>query len=156
MSSAARHSPSLLLLLSLLAGGCSGSPTASGREGDSPESRQEVPPRAGEDVTLRVGETVVWVEGVSVTYVKLLGDSRCPSGATCVWEGDAGVRLRVGEGPADATGVSLHTHPTMGTDRYAVGAWVVTLVDVLPHPVLEVATDPADSKVVVRLVAGGG
>lgn len=46
------------------------------------------------DVTLRVGEQGV-TEGVTILFVKVNEDSRCPSNVQCVWAGNAAVELRL-------------------------------------------------------------
>lgn len=65
----------------------------------------------GERFSLDTGETVPVADtGLRVTYAELVEDSRCPPEATCVWEGDAVVRLTLdaaGEEPAEAV---LHTY----------------------------------------------
>src|SRR5688500_14959017 len=51
--------------------------------------------------TLRVpfGRSAVHApSAVRATLLSVVGDSRCPIDATCVWEGDAAVRLRLERG----------------------------------------------------------
>ena len=52
-------------------------------------SAVEVELRAGASVRLESGEQMI-------VFEKVEGDSRCPKGVTCVWEGDAAVRLSIG------------------------------------------------------------
>ncbi|OAD91097.1 hypothetical protein A7A78_04605 [Aequorivita soesokkakensis] len=40
------------------------------------------------------GETVV-VKGVSIKFLEVLEDSRCPTGVTCIWAGRAIVKVEV-------------------------------------------------------------
>lgn len=69
--------PFMLLILSLtllIAPACS--------------ARQEV--ALGQEFQLRPGgEAVVSGENISIRFIKITEDSRCPIGATCVWEGRA-------------------------------------------------------------------
>jgi hypothetical protein len=68
---------------------------------------------------------------LQITFAELLGDSRCPRDATCVWEGVAIVRLTVTAG-ADSTSVDLDT--AQGSTA-VVGGYKLHLEDVSPYPV---------------------
>lgn len=98
---------------------------------------------------IALGETVTFESfGASVTYLALLSDSRCPTGVTCVWEGDAEVEVRVATSGGTVVGV-LHT--TLEPRRLVVGSVVVELIDVTPYPQEGVVVDPSDTRIVVRV-----
>lgn len=60
--------------------------------------------------TARVPETPA-----SVTFVRVVEDSRCPKGVQCVWEGDATIEVRVMWDGAEPELVQLHlTRRTTG------------------------------------------
>lgn len=64
---------------------------------------------------------------VEVTEIK---DSRCPEGASCVWEGDAAVVVRAGEET-----ISLHTNSTAGPSSVALTSGQALLMSgVEPRP----------------------
>lgn len=48
----------------------------------------------GQARTFSVGETMTYDDGVSVTLTEI-GDSRCPAGVQCIWEGELSPMLRV-------------------------------------------------------------
>lgn len=103
----------------------------------------------GDSVTLEVGQTAIFQDhGVAVTFVRLVEDSRCPIGVTCVWEGDAAVLVRV-DTDGESTEEVLHT--TLDPRTATIDAFVVELLGVLPHPVDDVLADPAQTRIVVRL-----
>ena len=53
---------------------------------------------------------------VSVTFVRVVEDSRCPKGVQCVWEGDAAVEIRVASGGGEPESVQLRLNArTKGT-----------------------------------------
>lgn len=64
----------------------------------------------GDTVQLRVGESaVLGTGGPRITFAAVEADSRCPVNVTCVWAGDAQVRLDA-TGPTDrAQPLELHT-----------------------------------------------
>ena len=47
-------------------------------------------------IKIQLGETVE-TNGYSVTFLDVLEDSRCPTNATCVWEGRVRVKVKVEE-----------------------------------------------------------
>ena len=77
----------------------------------------EVP--IGQPFTVRAGSTVhISGRTLTVTFDRVLEDSRCPEDTTCVWAGDAVVRLRLQGGRAENAVLDLHTHanyPQEGT-----------------------------------------
>ena len=49
----------------------------------------------GQEFTLPIGETAeIDSESLSIKFVEVIGDSRCPAGVECVWAGEAQCRLR--------------------------------------------------------------
>lgn len=49
----------------------------------------------GKEFTLPIGETIdIENENLSIKFVEVVGDSRCPTGVECVWAGEAQCRLR--------------------------------------------------------------
>ena len=50
----------------------------------------------GESFTLAAGESAtISSENLSVRFVELISDSRCPTGAVCIWEGEASCMLEI-------------------------------------------------------------
>jgi hypothetical protein len=78
--------------------------------------------------TSRVPET-----DLTLTFVRLVADSRCPTGVTCIREGDAAVLVRVDRPDSAPTELTLHTSGP-GAHDVVVQSMVVTLVDVTPYP----------------------
>jgi hypothetical protein len=96
----------------------------------------------GDTVRVAAGQSVD-ARGVKVTLQKVLGDSRCPMNAVCIWEGDASVALRF-EQSGRALDVTLHTSPRGGVVSAAVGALEFRLIGLTPYPV-DGQAKPADS-----------
>lgn len=56
-------------------------------------------PRLGSEFELRVGQSVsLYKRRLSIRFVAVADDSRCPSDVTCVWAGNARVQLQVSNG----------------------------------------------------------
>jgi hypothetical protein len=117
--------PLAIFLLSavLAAGSCSSaeSPTA---------------PAAGEEFQLAIGDSATPAEGggVTVTFADVSGDSRCPTGVTCVWAGQVTIALDLATAGQAPTRVEL----TVGTDpakaRAALDGHTLHLLRVDPYP----------------------
>jgi hypothetical protein len=63
-------------------------------------------------------------------------DSRCPIGATCIWEGNGRVKLRVLQSGESPVAFWLNTHPDFLTDTIVNGIRY-ELIDLLPYPELD-------------------
>ncbi len=64
----------------------------------------------GEPFRLRVSEEMrLSSEDLTVRFSSVTGDSRCPTGVQCFWEGDAAVEVRLAQGE-DETSVTVHTN----------------------------------------------
>ena len=97
--------------------------------------------RFGDNVDVKYGATLVAPgDTASVRFTDVTADSRCPSGAQCVWAGEATVLLTVG----GAQQVSL----TLGADASKATAIVrmlqVTLVALKPAPAVNATIAKGD------------
>lgn len=103
-------------------------------------------PALGEPFDLKVGETVnVGDDGVTVEFVELIEDSRCPSDVTCVWSGRA-VILAIVSSAGDVLGFDT---VELTLEAGIVGADVgslygLTLVELTPYPVSNVELTSQD------------
>jgi hypothetical protein len=87
-----------------------------------------------DSLRVRVGQTVI-VEGLRVRFDAVDSDSRCPSDAVCVWEGDAVTSFIVEQNcecRTPAFELKLHTtlEPKSGT-AYGIR---VELLRLMPYP----------------------
>ena len=91
--------------------------------------------RPGREFKLKVGRQVT-VKGTKlrIRFVAVENDSRCPSDVTCVWAGNAAVRLQLGTGRGSKT-VTLNTSKSpsfVGETEYH--GYKVKLVELSPYP----------------------
>lgn len=82
-------------------------------------------------ITLKVGETVVF-KNQSITLVKVLADSRCPSGVTCIWAGTVNAEVEI----ITNNRSSLETIELGKSSN--VGGIKIELLSVLPSPVKDI------------------
>ncbi|MCB0747260.1 MAG: hypothetical protein H6613_10415 [Ignavibacteriales bacterium] len=72
-------------------------------------------------------------EDISIKFESLVGDSRCPIDAICVWEGDAEVKFSLKKNDT-LFDFSLHTSKNyFNTDTLIIG-YRIELIDVYPYP----------------------
>jgi len=129
---AIRTSALLLLLALLLVPACSETPT------------EPVGPSLGEQFSLGVGESAsIRSERVTISFERLLGDSRCPIDAICIWEGEALVALSIEERGRPAFSFELSTRAPQTT----VSSYRITLRGVTPAPRSNVRIDPRSYRV---------
>jgi hypothetical protein len=86
-----------------------------------------------ERFTLAAGETArVASTDVTLTFLDVQGDSRCPADAICIQGGDAVVRVRAASGSRTET-LELHTgDSSRGFAQYQ--SYRVTLSELQPYP----------------------
>ena len=75
---------------------------------------------------------------VQVSFEQVVEDSRCPTGTTCIWAGDASVRVRFSAPNAASADYTLHTSPQFA-QRVEHSGISVLLVSLTPHPAADVA-----------------
>jgi hypothetical protein len=76
---------------------------------------------------------------LSVSFDAVTEDSRCPSGAQCVWAGNAGIRLTLES--ADRTQVAI-LNSTLDPRQVSFAGYAVGYRDLTPYPATAEPHDP--------------
>lgn len=123
-----------MLILSLT--GCAAAP--------APETRQVEP---GASITMAAG-TAVTVRGSTITlrFLAVTEDSRCPRDVTCIWAGEVKVALEILERSQPASQVEL----AEGASKTS-GGYRVTLVRVEPYPTSQARIAPQDYRAMLQV-----
>lgn len=94
--------------------------------------RSGAQPEIGGPFDMKPDETVR-LEGLTITFEGVGDDSRCPTGETCVWAGDAAAAFTFEKANAATVQSTLHTNGRferqIDYDRF-----VIRLDDVRPYP----------------------
>ncbi len=121
-----------LLLLASLAAACGAQSTA---------------PKLGENIAVGFNEGVrVPSDTTTVRFTAVTSDSRCPSGAQCVWAGEATVVFTVG----GAREVTLGLRPGSTSSTAIVGMYQITLVALDPYPAVHKSMAKSDYVATIR------
>jgi hypothetical protein len=120
--------------------------------GRATEPAGPVEAQVGDTITLRYGQAAHFDNSVRIVFRAVEEDSRCPVNVTCVWAGDAAIRLDVAMSGTHTGALVLHSHlqPKSGD----IGGYVIELVEVAPS-----RRDPDDVRPTdysVRLVISRG
>jgi len=114
----------------VLLSGCAGS-------GDSAlkcETPAGQDPVLGDSFNLRYGEhTTLARENLTLTFVQVLEESRCPVGVQCIWEGNARIGVKVEKPASRPVTLELNTSRRYDTEA-AYQGYKVQLLQLVPHP----------------------
>ena len=105
--------------------------------------------RLDENFVLAPGESArVAGADVSIRFVGVQGDSRCPADAICIQGGDAIVRIEVLSSAAAAKAYDLHTgdmRPVLHENL------TIALVQLAPYPFSSRTTQPGEYRATLRV-----
>jgi hypothetical protein len=87
----------------------------------------------GHMVAVAVGETVDVEGGLTLSFLSVAEDSRCPADVVCVWEGNAQVELEARIEGEEAFSIELDTNPGFQTELSYPG-FTIGLVGLEPYP----------------------
>jgi len=96
----------------------------------------------GSPFQLKVGQTaLIEPQGPMVDFMEVVEDSRCPTGAVCVWAGRARILIRVssigdvlGFGIQDLTLEAGQVDPATGSVKGVYDTYLFELLALAPHP----------------------
>lgn len=134
-----------LIALLAVSAACNGSalPPGARVSGPTPPSTTVAAVQDSLTISLRTGASAdVASTGVRLTFERVAGDSRCPRGVTCVWEGDAVAVLRAEAAGAGGVVLQLHTNAQFARHGEAHGL-VIRLQELAPYPDADRPIDPA-------------
>lgn len=101
------------------------------------------------EVTLAVGEAAA-VEELRIRFDRVVSDSRCPAGVSCVWEGDAELLFIVNDVREVAVQLRLHTSARYATSA-SYGGYRVELVRLAPEPESNAEAKPSEYRATLRI-----
>ena len=100
------------------------------------------------EVTIALGKSAPVVDGVSVRFLAVSGDSRCPADALCIQGGDAVVKLEM-TSANDTREVELHTG---NMQPVTSGNLTVELLQLMPYPFSGRSIQPEEYRATIRVI----
>jgi hypothetical protein len=101
-------------------------------------------------IKMQIGEVYCnQANGIRLECDSLVGDSRCPIGATCVWEGNAELSFILEQDGDLLYEFNLNTNPGFRTDT-TINDLRYKLLDLLPYPELD--TVPNLDDYIIQLI----
>lgn len=95
------------------------------------------------EFTISVGQSVsVKGEDLTITFVEVVSDSRCPTGATCIWAGEASSLIEITD--SASTYRKVLTEPGSSSPTKADFTGYEVMFNLLPYPVLGKETKAKD------------
>jgi hypothetical protein len=86
----------------------------------------------------------------TLSFDDVVEDSRCPKGVTCIWEGDAAIKIRLTSPKAAPADYVLHTSSRF-EQKAEHGGLKVTLMAVMPYPVADAPIRRQDYRVTLSI-----
>jgi hypothetical protein len=106
------------------------------------------------DFQLHIGETaIILPENIEVSFLEVYADSRCGKGETCVWAGDAALRVNVRINGEESGQYELHSNEREGATA-SFGEYHIRLLELLP-PAISGRAIPPDRYVAVLKIGQG-
>ena len=136
-----------ILVTSLLLVSCADEQLATPEVAEKPMVHNEP---SNDPVAIKVNQSIKF-DDLTIEFMQLAGDSRCPKGVQCAWAGNAQVVLLVSDSKTAQT-VSLNTH---GGERYPkkanFGNKQLELISVKPYPATNIKIEPSQIQALIEV-----
>lgn len=97
--------------------------------------------QTGQEAAVRVNKQKKFSKSkLTIKFVSLIEDSRCPQGTDCIWAGNAKVKIKVTGKKGKSETFELNT--TLEPKSVKFEGYEIKLVDVTPYPRANVRIDP--------------
>lgn len=77
---------------------------------------------------------------LTIRFLDVVEDSRCPTGTNCIWAGNAKIRIEVSHRGGGSQTFEINTNMGPKGDQY--DGWAIDLVSLTPVPNAKCKTDP--------------
>jgi hypothetical protein len=86
---------------------------------------------------------------LTVKFLSVVEDSRCPEGANCIWAGNAKIKVEISDGKATEV---FEMNTNLGPKGATFDGYDVNLVELSPAPTSESKTNPNSYTAVFEIV----
>ncbi|MCA1590152.1 MAG: hypothetical protein LC730_01990 [Acidobacteria bacterium] len=83
-------------------------------------------------VRVQINQERQTLHGLTVKFLQLVEDSRCPSDTNCVWAGNAKIKIAIRK--ANGASKTFEMNTGVKPQSIAYGRYRIKLTDLTPHP----------------------
>jgi hypothetical protein len=102
----------------------------------------------GKESVFRINQIYYSGDGQYSFLINKIGDSRCPEGALCIWQGEITVN---GEWTEKKSKTNIELHSVMSALQKEPDGFTFQIIDAKPHPKLGTESKPEDSVVALLI-----
>jgi Zn finger protein HypA/HybF involved in hydrogenase expression len=111
---------------------------------------QSAEAQTSQDLTLQIGkQKKVFKNKLTVQFVSVLEDSRCPEGVDCIWAGNAKVQIKVKK--TNGAWETLEINSNLKPQSQKIEGYEIKLKSLTPYPKVNVKTKPETYKAVFSI-----
>lgn len=99
------------------------------------------PLRIGKEFTFQINQAYTSEDGNFTLKITDIGDSRCPEGVVCVWQGEVTVK---GEWTENNSKSTFELHSVMTDQQKQPEGYTIKLIDARPYPKYGTDSRPED------------
>jgi hypothetical protein len=115
------------------------------------KEQETAPFGTDQELTLKTGDVRSSKSDNLKIKVLKIGDSRCPIGVVCIWQGEATVNLAVIETSSFDEAIGTIELSTFHHPVDTVSNFIFKLIDVLPYPKYGVEVPDSEKSVVLKI-----
>jgi len=102
----------------------------------------------GKESAFRINQIYYSIDGQYTLKINKIGDSRCPEGAMCIWQGEITV---TGEWTNKKNKTTIELHSVMKLIQKEPDGFTFQIIDSKPYPTLGKESKPEDSVVTLLI-----
>ena len=103
-------------------------------DGNIPDTETSITASLGQAFDIKVGqEATISSQQLSLKFLSVSEDSRCPQGTNCIWEGNAKVNIQLTSQSQISDTVELNTAMSLPSEATFLN-YNISLLDLQPYP----------------------
>ena len=95
----------------------------------------------GKESAFRINQLYTSSDGQYTLLIKEIGDSRCPEGVVCIWQGEVTLK---GEWTTGSNKTNIELHSVLNDQQKVPEGFTMKIVDAKPYPKYGVDSKPED------------
>jgi hypothetical protein len=123
-------------------------------DGYIPDTETSITASLGQAFDIKVGqETTIFSQQLTVKFLSVSEDSRCPQGTNCIWEGNGKVNIELTPTGQPPYVVELNTATSLKSEATYL-SYKISLLDLQPYPSAGSTIQQSEYIATVRVTMG--